>query len=163
MGERKTIAITGASAGIGAAMARVCAAQGYDLILIARREGSLQSLADEVSAAHGITAHVVSADLGKPGAAQALYDEIAARGLSVDGLVNNAGYSKTTGFTTTDPEDQNQMIRVMLMFPVELTRLYPAADAGQGLGPYRQRGLDGRLLAGYGRRHPLWPDQELYD
>jgi short-subunit dehydrogenase len=134
MGERKTIAITGASAGIGAAMARVCAAQGYDLILIARREGSLQSLADEVSAAHGITAHVVSADLGKPGAAQALYDEIAARGLSVDGLVNNAGYSKTTGFTTTDPEDQNQMIRVMLMFPVELTRLYLPQMQARGWG-----------------------------
>jgi len=134
MGEGKTIAITGASAGIGAAMARVCAARGYDLILIARREAPLVALAAELSAAHGVVAHVVTADLGQEGAAQALYDEIEARGLSVDGLVNNAGFSLTTGFTQTDPLAQAQMLRVMLMFPVELTRLYLPQMRAKGWG-----------------------------
>lgn len=134
MSARKTIAITGASAGIGAAIARVCAARGYDLILIARRDGPLQALADELSAAHHISAHVVTADLAREGAAKALYDDIAARGLSVDGLVNNAGFSLTTGFTQTDPVAQSEMIRVMLQFPVELTRLYLPQMKAKGWG-----------------------------
>lgn len=134
MTERRTIAITGASAGIGAALARVCASRGYDLILIARREAPLQALAAEVSAAHGVTAHVVTADLGADGAAQTLYNEIAARGLSVDGLINNAGFSKTTGFTQTDPAAQQEMLRVMLSVPVELTRLYLPQMKAKGWG-----------------------------
>ena len=130
----RTIAITGASAGIGAALARVCAAQGHDLILIARREGPLQALSAELEAAHGIRAHVITADLAEPGAAQALHDTIAARGLGVDGLVNNAGFSRTTGFAETDPEAQAAMLRVMLTVPVELCRLYLPRLKAQGWG-----------------------------
>ncbi|MFE9085126.1 SDR family NAD(P)-dependent oxidoreductase [Brevundimonas sp. NPDC003935] len=124
MGEhRRTILITGASAGIGAALARVCAARGYDLILTARREGPLQALAEEVTAQHGVTVSVITTDLAESGAPAALVAAIAARGLKVDGLVNNAGFSRTTGFLATDPADHAAMIRVMLTAPVELSRL----------------------------------------
>lgn len=134
MGERRTIVITGASAGIGAAMARVCAARGYDLVLVARRHGPLEALKNELEAAHNITAHVVTADLGLPDAAINLTEVVAAKGIQVDGLVNNAGFSKTTGFTTTDPAAQTEMLRVMLTVPVELCRIWLPQMKARGWG-----------------------------
>ena len=124
MGEpRRTILITGASAGIGAALARECAARGYDLTLTARREGPLRALAEDLTARYGVVASVITADLAETGAPAALVEAIAARGLRIDGLINNAGFSRTTGFLDTDPVDHAAMIRVMLTVPVELSRL----------------------------------------
>lgn len=135
MGEgRRTVLITGASAGIGAALARVCAARGHHLILTARREGPLQALAEELAVAHGVAAAVVVADLAEPEAPARLVEAIAARGLSVDGLINNAGFSRTTGFLTTDPADHAAMIRVMLSAPVELSRLVLPGMVERGWG-----------------------------
>lgn len=135
MGEaRRAILITGASAGIGAALARVCAARGHDLILTARREGPLQTLAEQLTAAHGVAAAVVVADLAQPEAPARLVEAVAARGLRVDGLINNAGFSRTTGFLTTDPADHAAMIRVMLTAPVELSRLLLPAMVERGWG-----------------------------
>lgn len=135
MGEgRRTILITGASAGIGAALARVCAARGHDLILTARREGPLQALAEDLAAAHGVAATSVVADLAEPDAPGRLFEAIAARGLRVDGLVNNAGFSRTTGFLATDPADHAAMIRVMLTAPVELSRLALPDMVARGWG-----------------------------
>jgi len=135
LGEgRRTVLITGASAGIGAALARVCAARGHDLILTARREGPLQALAAELAAAHGVAATVVVADLAESEAPARLVEAIAARGLSVDGLINNAGFSRTTGFLATDPADHAAMIRVMLSAPVELSRLVLPGMVARGWG-----------------------------
>jgi len=135
LGEgRRTILITGASAGIGAALARVCAARGHDLILTARREGPLQALAGDLAAAHGVDATAVVADLAEPNAPGRLFEAIAARGLRVDGLINNAGFSRTTGFLATDPADHAAMIRVMLTAPVELSRLALPDMVARGWG-----------------------------
>ncbi len=121
--SRRTILITGASAGIGAALARVYAEKGWDLILTARREGALTALADEVTTVHGVTATVIPADLAEPQAPKRLVEAIAARGLTVDGLINNAGFSRTTGFLRTDPAQHAAMVQVMLSAPVALSRL----------------------------------------
>lgn len=98
----RTALITGASAGIGAALARTYAAEGWNVILTARREIPLQALADELTAAHGVTAAVIPQDLSDPAAPERLVAAIAVRGLTVDGLVNNAGFSRVTGFLDTD-------------------------------------------------------------
>ncbi|MNJ28554.1 Serine 3-dehydrogenase [compost metagenome] len=132
--ERRTILITGASAGIGAAVARACAARGHDLILTARREGPLQALAEELAAAHGVAAAVVVADLAEPDAPARLVEAIAARALRVDGLVNNAGFSRTTGFLATEPADHAAIIRVMLTAPMELSRLLLPDMVARGWG-----------------------------
>lgn len=71
MSERKTIVITGASAGIGAEFAKVCAGRGYDLVLVARREAPLKALSNELEATHGIRAHVITADLAARGLKEA--------------------------------------------------------------------------------------------
>ena len=85
--------VTGASGGIGEAVARELAANGHDLVLVARSTGKLQGLADELSAAHRVIAHVLTADLAHAGAGHALASELAERGLDIDVLVNNAGFA----------------------------------------------------------------------
>jgi short-subunit dehydrogenase len=119
----RTVLITGASAGIGAALARVYAEKGWDLILTARREPALTALAEEIWKFHGQTATVITADLADPNAPAQLVAAIAERGLTVDGLVNNAGFSRTDGFLTTDPAEHDAMLQVMLLAPVALSRL----------------------------------------
>jgi short-subunit dehydrogenase len=131
---RRTILITGASAGIGAALATVCASRGHDLILTARRAAPLTALAERLAEQHGVAAHVIPADLADADAATQLMAAITARGLMVDGLVNNAGFSRTTGFLATDPADHAAMIRVMLTAPVELSRLTLPGMVERGWG-----------------------------
>ncbi|MDF1856731.1 SDR family oxidoreductase [Pseudooceanicola sp.] len=87
-----TALITGASSGIGREMARIHAARGGDLILVARREAELNALKAELEAAHGIAAHVFATDLAVEGAAVALYLTVKTAGLKVDTLINNAGF-----------------------------------------------------------------------
>ena len=81
-----------------------------------------------------MTADIVVADLAEPGAPVALVEAIAVRGLRADGLINNAGFSRTTGFLTTDPDDHAAMIRVMLTAPVELSRLLLPGMVARGWG-----------------------------
>lgn len=100
--ERHTALITGASAGIGAELARVFAANGFDVILTARREDRLVKLANDIELMHGVNAYVIPEDLSDAHAPQRLFDEIAARGLDVDALVNNAGYGVRGGFGESD-------------------------------------------------------------
>lgn len=132
--NRRRVLVTGASAGIGAALARVYAERGWDVILTARRTPALVALADELMATHGIEAVVIPADLAEPQAPAALTAEISRRGLSVDGLVNNAGFSRTEGFLKADPADHAVMIAVMLSAPVALSRMLAPAMVERGYG-----------------------------
>lgn len=155
MSSRRTVLITGASAGIGVALARVYAAGGWNLILTARRAAPLEALANELRAAHGVEATVVPLDLAEQGAAARLVETVAARGLTVDGLVNNAGFSRTAGFLNTDPAAHAAMIRVMLAAPVELSRLLAPGMVERGFG----RILNVASLAG---RMPATGGDTLY-
>ncbi|WP_332657610.1 SDR family NAD(P)-dependent oxidoreductase [Brevundimonas sp.] len=130
---RPVVLVTGASAGIGAALARVYAEHGRDLVLTARREAPLKALAEELSHA-GAATTVLTEDLADPAAPRRLYDALQARGLHIDGLVNNAGFSRTAGFLNTDPAAHSAMIRVMLAAPVELARLFAPAMVERGYG-----------------------------
>lgn len=130
----RTVLITGASAGIGAALARTYAAEGWNVILTARRQAPLQALADELTAAHGVTATVIPEDLSDPEAPERLVATIAAHGLTIDGLVNNAGFSRVTGFLDTGLSAHRAMIQVMLTAPVELSRLLLPGMIQRGFG-----------------------------
>ena len=126
--------ITGASAGIGAALARVYAENGWDLILTARREAPLRVLAAELEAAHGVRASVILCDLADPEAPARLVEAIAAQGLRVDVLINNAGFSRTTGFLVTAPEAHEAMMRVMATAPIALSRALLPGMVERGFG-----------------------------
>lgn len=151
----RTVLITGASAGIGTALARTYAGHGWNLVLTARREVALRALAEELGTRHGVTVTVLPADLGRPDAARALVEAISDRDLIIDGLVNNAGFSRTAGFLKTAPEQQQAMIGVMLTAPVELARLLVPGMVEQGFG----RVLNVASLAG---RMPATGGDTLY-
>jgi short-subunit dehydrogenase len=153
--SRRRVLVTGASAGIGRALAAVYAAEGWDLILTARRKDPLDTLADELEATHGCDARVIVADLGVEGAVTRLVSEIRLLGLTVDGLINNAGFSRTEGFLNTPPEDQAAMIRVMLTAPVALSRALVPDMVERGFG----RVLNVASLAG---RRPATGGDTLY-
>ena len=131
--RRPVVLITGASAGIGAALARVYAEKGWDLILTARREAPLQALAEQLTRS-GAASTVLVEDLADADAPRRLFEVVATRGLIVDGLINNAGFSRTAGFLNTEPDDHAAMIRVMLIAPIALARLFAPAMVERGYG-----------------------------
>ena len=105
-----TALITGASAGLGEGFARSLAAEGHDLILTARRADRLETLAAELRAAHGVTVTILVADLGQPEAPAKLLADIAAAGLTIDTLINNAGFGARGGVAELDGAVQLGMI-----------------------------------------------------
>jgi len=113
------VLITGASAGIGDAFARALAAQGHDLILTARRGDRLAALA---AALPGVTVTIITADLERPDAPATLLAEIAAAGLSVDTLINNAGFGLRGPIATLDTDRQLAMIDLNCRALVALSR-----------------------------------------
>lgn len=124
--------VTGASAGIGLAFARVFAAHGFDLVLTARREKRLQHVADELTANHGVAARVVAADLEDPAAPAFLVERVAADGVTIDALVNNAGYGLPGKYAETSWEAQSRFIQIMVTAYAELAhRLLPGMIARQ--------------------------------
>lgn len=127
MKTRRPVAlITGASAGIGAEFARVFAAEGHDLILVARSLGKLEALSAELSAQHGTKCAVIASDLGDPNAPQALFDEVARRRLRVDVLVNNAGLLHSAAFGTIPLADHLQLLQVNVLACTALAHLFLA-------------------------------------
>jgi len=123
-GEGQTALITGASMGIGVDLAECFAEDGYDLILTARSESALKDVADKLADKYKIKATPIALDLGAPGAGRKLAGEIAARGLSVDVLVNNAGYGTAGAFSGSDEANQLGMIDLNVRALVELTHVY---------------------------------------
>jgi short-subunit dehydrogenase len=113
--------ITGASAGIGAALARIFAANGYDVALTARREDRLNGLAEEIRLKYQVETLVVPADLSKPGACADILGEIGNQGRHVDALANNAGYGLPGMFAETTWEDQSTFLMVMVNAVCELS------------------------------------------
>ena len=123
-GQGQTALITGASAGIGVDLAECFAKDGYDVILTARSEGALKEVAQRLSGAHGVKAHVVAQDLGAIGGGTALANAIKGRGLDLDVVVNNAGYGHAGALTSSDMPTQLGMIDLNVRALVELTYIY---------------------------------------
>lgn len=111
--------ITGASAGLGAEFARQCASRGEELVLVARRKDRLEELRQEI----GGKAHVVAADLSTPEASQTLMDEVEGLGLSIDRLINNAGFGIVGTFAELPLDRQLQMIDLNTRTLTALTHL----------------------------------------
>jgi short-subunit dehydrogenase len=115
---QRTALITGASSGIGLELARVFAADKWDVALVARSEGKLNELATEL---RGITARVIPADLAKPDAPAKIIDAL--RGVEINALVNNAGFGLGGEFAKTDLSAELEMIQVNITALTHLTKL----------------------------------------
>lgn len=120
----KTALITGASNGIGLELAKIHAAKGGNLILVARSEAKLKSIKTELEQRYGIQAMVIASDLAVAGAAQAIYNTIAEAGLHVDYLINNAGFGDFGLFHTANWEKTAQMLQLNIATLTHLTHLF---------------------------------------
>jgi short-subunit dehydrogenase len=122
--QGKWAVVTGASSGIGVALAGQLAAAGAHLVLTARRKERLDELAARVHAAHATNVEVFPADLSQPETPEALYNFTEGKGIAVEVLVNNAGFGAYGGFTEIPLHRQLEMLQVNMSAVVHLTHLY---------------------------------------
>ena len=130
----RTALITGASAGIGAAFARHLAAEGHDLVLVARREDRLTALADALATRHRVRCDVVAADLADRQAPRAIMERTRSLGLDIDILINNAGMSGNSTFADAPFESLAAEIQVMVTAVTELAHLTVPGMKERGYG-----------------------------
>jgi uncharacterized protein len=119
-----TAVITGASTGLGREFARLCARDGYDVVLIARSRPQLEALAAEIQQDTSRTARVIEKDLSIPDAAREVFDELTSAGLNVELLINNAGFGLVGRFWELDEEQQMRMVQLNVGALTHLTRLF---------------------------------------
>lgn len=129
-----TALITGASSGLGAEFAGRFAARGANLVLVARRADRLEELAQELRSQHGITVTVIPMDLGRAGVGRELADELAGRGITVDTLVNNAGFGTHSTFAEEDPDVIAAEISLNVAALVDITRAFLPGMLAAGKG-----------------------------
>lgn len=133
-GDGQTVLITGASGGIGLELARLFAKDGYGLVLVARSAEALGAIAAQFAKEFAVSTEVIAADLAKSGAGADVVKGLDARGLTIDVLVNNAGYGMKGAFATSELSAQLGMIDLNIRALAELTGLlFPRmVAAGRG-------------------------------
>ena len=119
-----TALITGASSGIGLELARLFAADGYNLLLVARRAEKLNELKAELESAHKISVTMLSKDLTESSAPQEIFDFTKLHAFSIDVLVNNAGFGDWGFFSESNLQKQEQMIQLNVASLTTLTHLF---------------------------------------
>ncbi len=122
--KNSTALITGASSGIGKAYAKKIASLGIHLILTARSEQKLNDLADELRKKYSVNVEVIVLDLAQPNSAQTLFNEVQARKLSVEILINNAGFGKWTKFLDQSISTYQEMITLNISSVTSLCYLF---------------------------------------
>lgn len=119
--------ITGASSGIGEVFARRLAAEGVDLVLVARRRDRLEALAAELTQAHGVAAYPIGMDLARAGSGTEVKGIVETHGIEVGILVNNAGFGSLGIFTRLEPDREAAMVDLNCRAGVELTSCFAPA------------------------------------
>lgn len=130
----RTVLVTGASAGIGVELAKLFAANGDRVVLAARREDRLKTLAAELATKHGVATDAVKADLSTPDGVKDFAIEVGRRGHVVDVLVNNAGFGLLGPFAKLSFDKQLEMIQVNVAAPTALAGLFLPGMLARGRG-----------------------------
>jgi hypothetical protein len=133
-GKGRTALITGASSGIGWSISELLAAKGYDLIVVSRREVRLEALRRELEGRWNVRVFVLVFDLGGDGAAQNIHRQLLRQGLTVDFLVNCAGYALSGPYLSHSWEEQAQFVNVMAINVAQLCRFLLPTMLERGWG-----------------------------
>jgi short-subunit dehydrogenase len=133
-GAKLTALVTGASGGIGEELARLFAADGHSLVLVARSRDKLERLADELKEKHHVAARVVASDLSHPESPREIFEELEGAGVSIDALVNNAGFGSYGLFAETDLKQELDMLQVNVVALTHLTKLFLPPMLARGRG-----------------------------
>ena len=120
---KNTALITGASSGIGRAFAKIHAAKGGDIVIVARRADLLNELKNEL-ANTGVQVRVMVKDLTAPNAVREIYDELKSAGIQIDVLINNAGFGMRGNFHELTWETQHQMMQLNMIALSEMTHVF---------------------------------------
>src|SRR5690348_12714614 len=120
----QTALITGASSGFGAEFAKLFARDGYNLVLVARSEGALNSLADQLRAKYGVRVRVLPKDLALPAAPDEIFATLCDEAIPVDVLVNNAGFATYGPFTEIPLQAEMDMLKVNMLALTHLSKLF---------------------------------------
>ena len=150
--QRQRALVTGASSGLGCELARVLAQRGVDLVIAARRKDRLESLADELRREHHVDVVVLPADLSTPDGPQQLFDAVQAANLSIDILINNAGFGYFGPFLSQSREQIHETIAVDVIAVTMLTYLF-----GKTMKQRKAAGIFCKF-----RRSRLWPPIPRY-
>lgn len=134
MSPTKTALITGASNGIGYELSKLFAAEGYNLVLVARSASKMDTLAQELCSKHSLNVTVLAKDLSLVGAADEVFQAVTAQKIQVDALVNNAGFGISELFAKSQPEDVLQMLQLNVISLTVLTHLFLPGMVQRGSG-----------------------------
>jgi short-subunit dehydrogenase len=132
--QKRTALVTGASGGLGYQFAKILAREGFHLVLVARSEGKLKQLADELRDQHNISVRVLPKDLGAPAAPDQLCKELDAEGIQIDVLINNAGFASYGYFWETPLAAELEMMQVNMGALTHLTKLLLPGMKARGYG-----------------------------
>ncbi|HSG88497.1 MAG TPA: SDR family oxidoreductase [Pseudomonadales bacterium] len=132
--DARTVLITGASAGIGKALAHVFAAHGHDLVLVARRVELLRELAVELRERHGVRVFDIPLDLTVRRSADELMVAVRQRDLHIDVLVNNAGVAESGAFSEMEGDALHRLVMLNVAGPTQLSRVFLPAMLEAGWG-----------------------------
>ena len=134
MSAAGTALITGASSGIGLELAQLCARDHYDLVLVARSADKLDRLGAELAREHGIRSRTIGADLASPDAPGAIVEILTQAAVTVDVLVNNAGFGTYGAFASTDLRTELDLLTVNVVALTHLTKLLVPGMLARGAG-----------------------------
>lgn len=141
-----TVLITGTTSGIGAAFAEKFAREGNNLILVSRNRAKLQRQQAELQSRYQVSVECISCDLAEDGAAKIIADKAKERGLSVDVLINNAGFNEAGYFTETRLSKELDMIQVHIKVLTALTKLFLPGMIERGHGRILNVGSTGAYM-----------------
>ena len=136
--QGKNALVTGGTSGIGYELAKLFAADGYSLVLVARNSDRLQAVSSELKQQYGVQVHTIEKDLFKPGAAKEIWDETKSKGLTIDVLVNDAGQGEYGKFVDTDLDREIDLVHLDIIALISLTKFYLKEMVARGEGKIMQ-------------------------
>lgn len=134
MKKHKTALITGASGGLGLEFSKILARKKYDLVLVARNEGRLYALKNELETGYGISVYPFAADLSVVDAALDVFNYTLEHDIKIDVLINNAGFGDSGSFSESDWQKQYEMVQLNVIALMQLTHCFlnPMIEQGHG-------------------------------